>query len=136
MTGGGTKGVEIYNPVTKTSCAMPPLPEVRSLHSQDGLLLCGGNENTHLKPTKTCVLFNSGKLLLKGKGLKVLKLLDNGSWIKSHSLPRVRAYHSSWTPAAGTGTYLFGGGNDEWTSHRVNPDGTVEESFRLKHMTV
>ena len=62
MTGGGTKGVEIYDPVSKTSCALPALPKVRALHSQDGPLLCGGNEATHLKPLKTCMLFNSGAL--------------------------------------------------------------------------
>ena len=60
VTGGGTKGTEIYNPVTKTSCPLPALPEVRSLHSQDGPLLCGGNENTHTRPLKNCFLFNSG----------------------------------------------------------------------------
>ena len=58
LTGGG--GVELYNPFSKTSCALPALPRARSLHSQDGPLLCGGNENTHLKPWKSCLLFNLG----------------------------------------------------------------------------
>ena len=41
-------------------------------------------------------------------------------------------------PASGTGTYLLGGGfgNEAWTSDLVKPDGTVEESFRLKHKTL
>ena len=47
-------------------------------------------------------------------------------------------YHCSWTPARGAGTYLLGGGfgNEAWTSDLVKPDGTVEESFRLKHKTL
>ena len=60
VTGGSTEAVELYNPVSKTSCALPALPEVRSLHSQDGPLLCGGNANTHLKPRQSCMLLNSG----------------------------------------------------------------------------
>ena len=60
VTGGGTEAVELYNPVSKTSCALTALPEVRSLHSQDGPLLCGGNANTHLKPRQSCMLLNSG----------------------------------------------------------------------------
>jgi len=116
VTGGGTEDVELYNPVSKTSCALPALPEVRSLHSQDGPLLCGGNANTHLKPRQNCMLLNS----------------ENGTWIQSHSLPRVYHYHCSWTPASGTGTYLL----YDFTSHLVKPDGTVKGAFPLKYKTV
>ena len=61
VTGGGTEAVELYNPVSKTSCALSALPEVRALHSQDGPLLCGGNANTHLKPRQSCMLLNPGR---------------------------------------------------------------------------
>ena len=67
---------------------------------------------------------------------KYLNVADNGTWIQSHSLSTLRHYHSSWTPASGTGTYLIGGGDNVWTSDLVKPDGTVEESFPLKHKTV
>ena len=67
----------------------------------------------------------------------LLNISDNGTWIQSHSFSTIRHYHCSWTPASGAGTYLIGGGDvGEWTSDLVKPDGTVEESFRLKHKTV
>ena len=65
----------------------------------------------------------------------ILNIPENGTWIQSHSLPKVYHYHSSWTPASGTGTYLLAG-NKGLTSHLVKPDGTVVESFQLKHKTV
>ena len=61
MTGGATKEVELYDPVSQASCALPALPEVRGLHTQDGPLLCGGNANTHLQPIQNCMLFNLGR---------------------------------------------------------------------------
>ena len=60
LTGGGTKEVELYNPVSKTSCALPALPEARALHTQDGPLLCGGHVNSHLEPRQSCIILNSG----------------------------------------------------------------------------
>ena len=35
--------VELFDPVTKESCELPPLPGDRTHHTQDGPLLCGGN---------------------------------------------------------------------------------------------
>ena len=54
------KEVELYNPVSKTSCVLPALSGARLLHSQDGPLLCGGNDNNYLKPWKSCLLLNLG----------------------------------------------------------------------------
>ena len=138
MTGGGTNEAELYNPISKISCILPQLPEIRSLHSQNGPLLCGGNMNTHLKPRRNCMLWNSGKVYLYHQRKIFKYILGNGTWIQSHTLPTVRHYHSSWTPASGTGTYLLGGGGgaSEYTSDLVKPDGTVEKTFNLKHKTV
>ena len=78
------------------------------------------------------------KIVNKFRSLTDLHFPDSETWIKSHSLPKVRHYHSSWTPASGSGTYLLGGGggNNGFTSNLVKPDGTVHESFPLKHNTV
>ena len=62
MTGGATKEVELYNPVSKTSCALPALPEVRVVHTQDGPLLCGGHANNYDQTIQNCILFNLGIL--------------------------------------------------------------------------
>ena len=58
VTGGGTKGVELYNPVSKTSCTLPALSEAIGLHTQDGPLLCGGHVNNYLHPRKNCKILS------------------------------------------------------------------------------
>ena len=50
--GGSLKSAEIFNPVTKTSCSLPQLPEARTHHSEDGGIACGGVEEASVK---TCV---------------------------------------------------------------------------------
>ena len=64
LTGGGIKEVELYNPVSKTSCALPALPETRTDHSQDGPLLCGGHANDYFETRQTCMLLNLGIYIL------------------------------------------------------------------------
>ena len=63
VTGGGTNEAELYNPISKISCSLPQLPEIRSLHSQNGPLLCGGHMNTHQNTIQNCMLWNSGILV-------------------------------------------------------------------------
>ena len=87
-------------------------------HTQDGSLICGGdNKNTY----KSCSEWNS----------------DSGIWKwKFISLPRIRKSHVSWTPQSGVGTYLMGGDNDGWKTNLVKPDGKVElYGFNLNENT-
>ena len=111
ITGGSDrKSAEIYNPATKASCSLPQFAEVRAGHTQDGELACGGG-------ISTCVKWSP----------------DSGTWDQSHTLREARVSHLSWVTESGV--YLMGGYNTRLTSEKVNMDGSVEESFNLKHET-
>ena len=74
MTGGRNGGrlssVELYVPSTNTSCSLPSLPVKSEEHSQDGLLLCGG-EGINLDVNGYwCHTFHS----------------DSGEWVKTDRL--------------------------------------------------
>ena len=117
ITGGtttnndGLTSAEIFNPVTKTSCSLPELPEERYEHSQDGGLLCGGENGT------TCLKWSPA----------------TGTWNQSHTLRHPREDHVSWATASGV--YLIGGLYSRRTSEKVKLDGSVEEGFTLKYET-
>ena len=108
------RSAEIFNPITKTSCSLPQLPEERFRHSQDGDLICGGP----ITP-KTCVKWSP----------------SSGSWTQSHTLRQSRFEHLSWTTASGV--YLMGGMNDlsKRTTEKVKFDGSVKNGFSLKYDT-
>ena len=112
----GLKYIEIYNPVTNTTCSLPKLPEARYCHTQDGGLACGGGRNSDNSWT-TCVKWSSG------------------SWTQSHTLRQKRYGHVSW--ATEDGVYLMGGNDSSsWkTTELVKVNGSVEEGFRLKYHT-
>ena len=107
------KSAEIYNPLTKTSCSVPQLPEGRYFHSQNGGLVCGGGTSAR----KNCAKWSPA----------------SGTWIKSHNLRQLRAFHVSWETASGV--YLIGGFHSGKTSEKVKVDGSVEEGFGLKYYT-
>ena len=111
---GPTKSAEIFNPVTKSSCSLPQLPEARYHHTGDGGLVCGG------EVTRTsCVKWSPA----------------SGTWTKSHSLRQRRRAHVSWDTASGV--YLIGGwDSSKRTSEKVKLDGSVEEGFSLKYTTM
>ena len=119
ITGGYNKGdlqsVEIYNPVTKTTCSLPQLPEGRCFHTQDAGLACGGQGDLG----NTCVKWSS----------------ESGSWTQSHTLRQRRQNHVSW--ATEDGVYLIGGqDSSSWrTTELVKEDGSVEDGFSLKYDT-
>ena len=102
---------EIFNPVTKTSCSLPQLPEQRSSHSMDKGLVCGGSLTAN---RKTCVTWTP----------------TSGTWNQSHTLRHPRSDHVSWATASGV--YLMGGQYSSMTSEKVNLDGSVEDAFSLK----
>ena len=120
ITGGADgddrKSSEIYNPLTKTSCSLPQLPDARGGHSQNAGLTCGGGYKAPAS-ANTCVKWNPA----------------SGTWKKSHTLKEGRIGHVSW--AAESGVYLLGGNsaNTRRTSEKVNKDGSVEDSFSLKY---
>ena len=109
------KSAEIYNPVTKTSCSLPKIPDQvpgRRYFSDDGGLSCGGD----IADTKTnCVKWSPAF----------------GNWTKSHTLRQKRMLHVSWATASGV--YLIGGWYSPGTSEKVKLDGSVEEGFSLKY---
>ena len=109
---GSLKSAEIYNPITKTSCSLPELPEARRRHTQDGGLACGGYPHQ-----TSCVKWSPA----------------SGTWTKSHTLRQKRYEHASWATASGV--YLIGGLDSLRTSEKVKLDGSVEEGFSLKYDT-
>ena len=113
--GGRLRSAEIFNPVTKTSCSLPQLPEARNWHSEDGGLACGGGSVTATQTS--CVKWSPA----------------SGTWTKSHTLRQKRHAHVSWATASGV--YLIGGTFNNRTSEKVKLDGSVEEGFILKYDT-
>ena len=118
ITGGSDRrSAEIYNPATNpTGCSLPQLPEIRSAHSQDGGLTCGGNDPS---ARNTCVIWNPA----------------SGGWDQTpFTLKESRNAHVSWeTP---TGVYLIGGYDSPKTSEKVTLDGDSSVfSFNLKYDT-
>ena len=57
---------------------------------------------------------------------------DNGTWEEALTLEVWRFGHVSWTPGAGSGTYLMGGEYIKTTT-LIKPDGTQEPGFTLKY---
>ena len=112
-SGAVLKSAEIYNPVTKTSCSLPQLPEARSLHSQDGGLVCGGLAST----LTSCVKWSPA----------------SGTWTQSHTTRQKRGGHVSWATASGV--YLIGGTISKRTTEKVKLDGSVEDGFSMKYQT-
>ena len=116
ITGGSDRrSAEIYNPATNpTGCSLPQLPEIRTGHSQDSGLTCGGGD---LSALNTCVKWNPA----------------SGAWDQTpFTLNKSRINHVSWeTP---TGVYLIGGDYSPKTSEKVNADSSVL-SFNLKYDT-
>ena len=107
------RSTEIYNPLTKTSCSLPKLPESRGYHSQDGDLACGGGPKSSV--TTTCDKWEPA----------------SGNWARSHTLKHRRNAHVTW--AVASGVYLIGGGSIK--SEKVKLDGSVEDGFDLKDYT-
>ena len=119
ITGGSGTGpynsAEVFLPATSTSCQLPGLVLGRWSHTQDGLLLCGGDGDTGA-PT-TCEEFSPA----------------TGTWARtSHTLQQERGYHVSWSVEEGT---LLMGGYFSDTTEIVKHDGTTETSFDMKYDT-
>ena len=109
--------VEVFLPATSTSCELPGLVLEREHHTQDGLLLCGGdNSDTWY----SCEEFSPA----------------TGTWARtSHTLQQSRYRHVSWSVEEGT--LLMGGASSSagTTSEIVKHDGTTEASFDMKYKT-
>ena len=112
--GAPMKSAEIFDPVKKTSCSLPKLPEPRNQHTQDGDLACGGGDGA--STTITCVKWSPLE----------------GTWTKSHNGGFSRYGHLSW--ATDSGVHLIGGVSF-LSSKKVMLDGSVEDSFVLKYST-
>ena len=115
--GAAEQSAEIYHPDRDTPCVLPKLPLLRSDHTQDGSLMCGGRY-TH----RSCRRWNA----------------DIGAWdLVTKSLTELRDDHISWTLADGAETFLFGGRWSYTTSEMLQHDNNkVMTSFPLKHTTM
>ena len=122
--GDGEQSVEIYHPDEQSSCKIRDLPESRWGHTQDGSLLCGGDEpgcwwTEGCKTKRSCRRWNP----------------VTGAWdLEIEPLTELRYGHVSWTPADGTATYLMGGDLSEKTSDVIE-NGRVKASFPLQYVT-
>ena len=115
ITGGyEVRSAEIFNPVTKTSCSLPRLPEYRYHHSQNGGLVCGGS---HPDAKTNCVIW----------------IPVSVNWTQSDTLMSSRWDHVSWATASGV--YILGGLSRPHSSEKVKFDGSVEGGFNLKYET-
>ena len=108
------KSVELLHGDGTPWCSLPDLPEVRSHHTQTGLLICGGVDTE--KIWTSCVRFSGGK------------------WEPSHELKKERYYHSSW--ASPRGTVLMGGSFSGKTTELLDDTtGVSIMHFPLKYET-
>ena len=108
---------ELYLTSSNVSCSLPKLPDIRMDHTLESSgRLCGGDYTED-----TCLQWSP----------------DTGSWTEELRLNTDRAYHVSWTPDNGIGTYLMGGSGSasRRTSTLVKHDGTQEAAFLLKYST-
>ena len=105
---------ELYLRSSGLSCSLASLPEGRMQHSMESSgLLCGG-----FLTMDTCLQWRSD------------------AWEESLTLDVEREGHVSWTPGAGSGTFLMGGAASERTTTLITTDGTQEPGFPLKYDTL
>ena len=125
ITGGRTNKTSITNLVQILDengtfiCNLPRLPEGRSGHSQNGLVLCGGGNISY--SISTCLTF------------------ENGSWTESYNLIEPRNVHSSWTSPIGVmllgGKFFDGHFEPPATSELLSEDGQSVPSFDMHYRT-
>ena len=118
INSGALRSAEVFLPATGYSCRLPDLPDNRWGHTQDGGLTCGGFDyGSPADQRISCLKWSP----------------DSGTWTLSHNLTEERDNHVSWTPDPSLGTYLMGGSHNSRTTELVNPEGSVEQGFYLKH---
>ena len=123
MTGGydSQNEVELYIPSSGFQCSLPALPDpARMRHSQNGLLICGGDAGKQVENHNTCISFT------------------NGSWITTHTLKEPRTHHASWEVEKDI--FLIGGFCSDLefcnnTEVVQKENTTIQPPFSLKHMT-
>ena len=111
----GSRHVELYNPVTNTSCNLPDLPEGRQGHTSVGGVICGGCG--HRAPGgRTCVDIYSG------------------SWssAKYQELKTWACRRLVWNINPGESFMLLG----RLTTDIVHYNGNVETGFDLQYDAV
>ena len=96
-------------------CSLPDLPNDRRVHTQSGLIVCGGTSNV---TEKSCVTFSSG------------------IWSQSHTLIHDRGLHSAWYSPAGI--MLMGGTNrydreSIYTTEIIGNDDVSHNSYTLRY---
>ena len=107
--------VELFNLVTKKSCVLPQMAEVRSVHTSVNGIICGGWDGNSARTS--CVDISSG------------------SWSSDNYQPiRPRAGHVAWNVRAGE-VILLGGWDSESqrTTDVVYTNGTVVPGFNLQY---
>ena len=112
--GGGLNTAELFLPSNGTSCTLPSLPQTRDQHTVDNHILCGGYGEGPFA-LESCLQWSP----------------DTGTWEELLTMNVSRAYHVSWTPASGIGTYLMSGR----TTTLITPEGGEVTGFQLEYNT-
>ena len=119
ISGGGPasslRKVELYNPITKTSCSLPDLPLHRYGHTSVGGVICGGGVVGSSTST-SCIDISSGRW----SGTK-------------YEAIRSRYFHLVWNINPGESFMLLGGDYDRKTTDIVHYNGKVEPGFNLQY---
>ena len=102
------RSVEVLKEDGSQLCSLPDLPSDRKLHTQSGLVTCGGNG-----VNKSCIAFS------------------DGTWSVSHTLMEQRYYHTAWSSPLGI--ILIGGGASPNTAELLNDNGGSQQIFGLMY---
>ena len=122
ITGGdgeASRSVEIFSLNNRDlQCELEPdLPDIRTDHTQNGFIICGG--------------YNTVSPVNTGGYNSCLTLAADGQWNVSHQLKYKRYQHSSWDTPDG-GVLLIGGVYSRTTTELLTDDGGSVEKFKLK----
>ena len=104
---GGLSSAELLHSNGTRLCSLPDLPDERRVHSQTGLITCGGGSGA---TQKSCITFSSG------------------TWQESHTLTENRYGHTQWSSP--DGVLLIGGyGVSSGTTELLTDNGDSTPAF-------
>ena len=131
VTGGypDCETVELVGTDGKRICTLPKLPECRTSHTQNGLVVCAG-----WCDGETCEEYSRKKYVMKSC---VTFKEEDGEWHQTHTLKHSRRMHESWASPKGVmllGTTAYSTYSEILKSTEIlTNNGDTKPGFKLRH---